>query len=95
MQEPIVEASQVRKTYDTGKVQVRALRNHALNSLGFPFRELIAAEIISVEAAAELLFDAATINGYVAKDGAAAAMATIRSAIGWRPLGSHPPLHRC
>jgi hypothetical protein len=69
-------------------VQVHELRNNALNSISFAFRELIAAEIISVEAATALLFDAATINGYVAKDSAAAAMATIRSGLGCA-LGSH------
>jgi hypothetical protein len=66
-------------------VQVRESRNHALNTLGFPFRELIAAGAISWDAARELLIEAARLNGYIAKRGLAKAVRTIHSALGPRP----------
>jgi hypothetical protein len=63
-------------------VQKREGRNHALNTIGFAFRELIDAGVITRDAAESLLIDAATLNGYVAKDGLADAVKTIRSGLG-------------
>jgi hypothetical protein len=60
-------------------------RNHALNTLGFPFRELIVADAISWDGAKELLIVGATINGYIQKRGLARAIRTIHSALGPRP----------
>jgi hypothetical protein len=57
-------------------------RNDALNIAAYCLRELIANGVISRDAAEDLLIEAATLNGYVAKDGLAAAMATIRSGLG-------------
>jgi hypothetical protein len=57
-------------------------RNDALNSIGFSFRELISTGVIDRSAAESLLIDAATLNGYIAKDGLCAAIATIRSGLG-------------
>jgi hypothetical protein len=57
-------------------------RNDALNIAGFCLRELVRDGIVSPAAAEELLFDVATLNGYVRKDGHAAARATIRSGLG-------------
>jgi Bifunctional DNA primase/polymerase, N-terminal len=57
-------------------------RNDGLNIAGFCLRELIGDGTISAAAAEELLFDVAMLNGYVAKDGVAAARATIRSGLG-------------
>jgi len=67
--------------------QQRQNRNITLNIAAFCFRELIGSGVVSREVAERLLFDAATLNGYVAKDGAAAALATIRS--GLRTVEDH------
>src|SRR4029077_9493963 len=47
-------------------------RNTALNNSAFAFRELIADGSLSGASAAELLFLASELNGYVSKDGAKA-----------------------
>jgi hypothetical protein len=65
-------------------------RNDALNSIGFSFRELISAGVIDRSAAESLLIDAATLNGYIAKDGLCAAIATIRSSLG--PVDHQGPI---
>ena len=61
---------------------LREGRNDALNVAGCRFREPIEAGIVSCDAAMRLLFGAARCCGYVAKDGEAAAMRTIRSGLG-------------
>ena len=66
-------------------------RNAALNWSAFVvFRELIASDVVTRAAAESLLFDAATMNGYVAKDGEAATLATIRSGLGADPNTGGP-----
>jgi Bifunctional DNA primase/polymerase, N-terminal len=60
---------------------LRKGRNDALNVASFCFRDLIP-EVVPREVAERLLFQAAQVCGYVAKDGAKAAMATIRSGLG-------------
>jgi Bifunctional DNA primase/polymerase, N-terminal len=60
----------------------REYRNNALNVAAFCFRELIEAGVVSRAAAESLLLGAAEVCGYIAKDGDAAAMATIRSGLG-------------
>jgi hypothetical protein len=57
-------------------------RNHALNSIGFAFRELIAAGVIQRADVENLLIDASTLNGYIEKRGRYAADRTIRSGLG-------------
>jgi hypothetical protein len=57
-------------------------RNDTLNRIAFIFRELIGAGVIAYDAAESLLLDAATLNGYVQKDGLADAVRTIRSGLG-------------
>jgi hypothetical protein len=57
-------------------------RNHALNTIGFAFRELIGAGVITRTAVEGLLIDASTLNGYIAKRGRDAAARTIRSGLG-------------
>jgi hypothetical protein len=57
-------------------------RNDGLNIAAFRFRELIDAGIVSRDVAEGLLLDAATVCGYVAKDGPEAALLTIRSGLG-------------
>jgi len=64
-------------------------RNNTINIAGFCFRELIDSGVITRAAAESLLFDAATVCGYVAKDGTAATIATIRSGLGCRPTVGH------
>jgi hypothetical protein len=71
-------------------VQKRENRNDALNRIAFLFRELISADVITRDAAESLLIGAATLNGYVAKDGLAAAIATIRSGLGHQAQEPHP-----
>ena len=66
-------------------------RNDGLNIAAFRFRELIDAGIVSRDLAEGLLLDAATVCGYVAKDGVAAAIATIRSGLG-STIGGPSPL---
>jgi hypothetical protein len=66
-------------------------RNDGLNIAAFSFRELIEAGIVSRDVAEGLLLDAATVCGYVAKDGVAAAIATIRSGLG-STIGGPSPL---
>jgi Bifunctional DNA primase/polymerase, N-terminal len=56
-------------------------RNDGLYIGSCCLRELVP-EIVSRDAAIRLLFGAAQLNGYVAKDGDRAAMATIRSGLG-------------
>jgi hypothetical protein len=56
--------------------------NQALHDASCMFRELIYIDAASRDAAERLLFHAAELCGYVAKDGAAEAMATIRSGLG-------------
>jgi hypothetical protein len=68
----------------------RELRNNALNTAAFWFRELIEAGVVSRDVAARLLFRAAELCGYVAKDGPNAAMATIRSGLGSNIGGPYP-----
>jgi hypothetical protein len=63
-------------------MEKRENRNKALNDAAFCFRPLIAAGVLTYPAAASLLIDAATLNGYVAKDGRRAAILTIRSGLG-------------
>jgi hypothetical protein len=72
-------------------MQKRENRNHALNTIGFAFRELIDAGVITRDAAESLLIDAATLNGYVAKDGLDDAVKTMRSGLGSQTI-SVPPL---
>jgi hypothetical protein len=57
-------------------------RNQALHDASCMFRELIYIDAAPRDAAERLLFGAAEVCGYVAKDGAQAAMATIRSGLG-------------
>jgi hypothetical protein len=63
-------------------VQKTENRNHALNSIGFAFRELISAGVITRTAVESLLIDASTLNGYIEKRGRYAADRTIRSGLG-------------
>jgi Bifunctional DNA primase/polymerase, N-terminal len=70
-------------------VQKSMGRNAALNNAAFQFRELIEAGIVSREVALELLLEAATLNGYLAKDGHRETISTIRSGLG---TGSGHPL---
>jgi Bifunctional DNA primase/polymerase, N-terminal len=72
--------------------QQRQNRNGALNVAAFCFRELIGSGVVSRAAAECLLLDAATLNGYVAKDGLAAATATIRSGLGPSSATSGPSI---
>jgi hypothetical protein len=72
-------------------VQKRENRNAALNSIGFCFRELIAAGVITRDAAMSLLIDAATLNGYITKRGLAKAIRTIHSGLGHQSI-KVPPL---
>jgi hypothetical protein len=57
-------------------------RNDALNVAASCFRDPIATGVVGRDAAVRLLFGAAQCCGYVAKDGEAAAMRTIRSGLG-------------
>jgi hypothetical protein len=57
-------------------------RNDALNIAAYCLRELIDAGVITYAAAESLLLEAATLNGYIAKDGFCATIATIRSGLG-------------
>jgi hypothetical protein len=66
-------------------------RNKALNDAAYIFRPLIAAGVLTYPAAASLLFDAAMLNGYVAKDGRSAAIATIHSGLGLSIRSEPPP----
>jgi hypothetical protein len=70
--------------------QKRENRNDTLNRIAFLFRELIGAGVITRDAAESMLIGAATLNGYVAKDGLAAAIATIRSGFGHQAQKPHP-----
>ena len=65
-------------------VQTRQLRNEALRDAAIQFRELIDAGIIPRADAEQLLFMAAEINGYVAKDGVGDAWRTIRSGLNYQ-----------
>jgi hypothetical protein len=57
-------------------------RNHALNTIGFAFRELIGSGVITRTNVEGLLIDASTLNGYIGKRGLHAAERTIRSGLG-------------
>ena len=57
-------------------------RNHALNTIGFAFRELIGAGVITRTNVESLLIDASTLNGYIGKRARDAAERTIRSGLG-------------
>jgi hypothetical protein len=57
-------------------------RNEALHDASCMFRELIYIDAATRAVAERLLFRAAELSGYVAKDGIAATMATIRSGLG-------------
>jgi hypothetical protein len=57
-------------------------RNDGLNIAAFCMRELIEGGVLAPTVAQELLLDVATLNGYVAKDGERAALATIQSGLG-------------
>jgi hypothetical protein len=66
-------------------------RNAALNWSAFVvFRELIASGVVTRAAAETLLFDAATMNGYLAKDGEAATRRTIQSGLDADPNTGGP-----
>jgi hypothetical protein len=67
-------------------------RNHALNTIGFAFRELIGAGVITRTAVESLLVDASTLNGYIRKRGRDAADRTIRSGLG--PIDHEGPTQR-
>ena len=71
MQKPRWLKSALSLRYDSG-------RNHQLNASSFAMGQLADAGLDRQDAE-ERLFTAAQANGYVAKDGAAAARATIRS----------------
>jgi hypothetical protein len=73
-------------------VEKRENRNHALNTIGFAFRELISAGVIDRTAVESLLIDTSTLNGWIAKDGLGAALATIRSALG--PVEHQGPIKK-
>jgi hypothetical protein len=62
-------------------VQTRELRNDALRDAAIQFDTLIGQGIIPRADAEELLFIAAEMNGYVAKDGEAEVWTTIRSGL--------------
>jgi hypothetical protein len=72
-----------------GLEQQTSGRNEKLFKSAISFRGLIADDIIKYEAAEQLLLMAATLNGYVAKRGEAAALRTIRS--GLRPVINEAP----
>jgi hypothetical protein len=66
-------------------------RNEGLYNAAVAMRDLIG--IIDRKTAIELLLNAAQSNGYLAKDGVQAALATIRSGLTPpRPTEEHPPL---
>jgi hypothetical protein len=70
-------------------VELREGRNDALFSKAVAFCKAggpVSDGIITYEAAAELLFMAAQINGYVAKDGENEAIGTIRSGLGLQTI---------
>ena len=64
-------------------------RNDGLNIAAFCLRELVNDGTLSRDVAQGLLFEAATVCGYVEKDGERAALATINSGLG--PLVGQPP----
>jgi hypothetical protein len=57
-------------------------RNDGLNVAAYCFRELVAPGGVSRDTAIELLIEVAKLNGYLAKDGIEAALATIASGLG-------------
>jgi hypothetical protein len=73
-------------------VQKQEGRNDALNRIAFIFRGLIGAGVITYDAAESLLTDAATLNGYISKDGLADAARTIRSGLGPQGQTQEPHL---
>src|SRR5262249_31347505 len=68
-------------------------RNDGLNIAAFCLRELVNDGTLARDVAGALLFDAATVCGYVAKDGERAALATINSGLGPDPTISGPFPH--
>jgi hypothetical protein len=70
-------------------VETREGRNDTINRIAFLFRTLIAEGVIEPAAAEELLFASAVACGYVAKDGAPAARATIASGLGLQAQELH------
>jgi hypothetical protein len=70
-----------------GLVHAKHHRNNALNRAAFCFRDLVAEDLITVEAAWSLLELASELNGYTAKDGIEAARATIASGLGYQRPG--------
>jgi hypothetical protein len=67
-------------------------RNHALNTIGFAFRELISVGVIDRTNVESLLIDASTLNGYIEKRGRDAPERTIRSGPG--PIDHEGPTQR-
>jgi hypothetical protein len=67
------------------------LRNDGLNIAAYCLRELVSAGTVPYDVAEGLLLDAATVCGYVAKDGVEAALKTIRSGLGSAPNIGGPP----
>jgi hypothetical protein len=65
-------------------VQTRQLRNNALRDAAIQFGDLINVGIIARANAESLLFMAAVMNGYVAKDGDGDAWTTIRSGLDYQ-----------
>ncbi|ACA15749.1 RecA-family ATPase-like protein [Methylobacterium sp. 4-46] len=64
-----------------GLAATRSGRNNQLNLAAFNIGQLVGAGKLDRNSAERCLFEAATANGYVQKDGAAAARATIRSGL--------------
>jgi hypothetical protein len=58
------------------------LRNDGLNIAAYCLRELIGQGVVTYDVAEDLLLEAATECGYVAKDGVGTALVTIRSGLG-------------
>jgi hypothetical protein len=67
-------------------------QNDGLNYAAYRFRELIGVGAITYDAAESLLLEAATLNGYVARDGLRQAAVTIRSGLGSPDTNGPSPL---
>lgn len=65
----------------TGLTETSSGRNNALNEASFSIGQFVAAGIIDIEVARTMLFEAATKNGYVEKDGEKQTWATINSGL--------------
>jgi Bifunctional DNA primase/polymerase, N-terminal len=72
-------------------VQKSENQNDWLNIAAFCFREIISSDIVTSTDAEGLLLDAATISGYVARDGFDAALRTIRSGLGLQNINGPSP----